>query len=791
MPEDIGIYAQLMIATPGAAFGLAKTPPYAESYPVSFIASQPTAAKAGVRIIPDAGIMFLEPRPYLQNMALSEFTFPAAGTGEYVPSSAYVLTRDSANGTMMVLQSISTASTQWEMDTVAALIAGEAFFVRLGRGQTDGGAEGQGAATYACYVQVGDDTIPTASPVGGVPVRLWLQDGRAPFLQYATATPDGSGWTWADYGQNGVISTTISDSSDLFASKGRAFNVAWIPDPDRNQLIVDLAGGTDTLVLTMPNQTPDNAGSGLTYSESPGLVVNPGRLKYFGYNGSASLAIYPMRFQPTGTFTSGDVQLPFVYQGNGSITAPDASLPAGTSLTYKINPSATGQAITYTLGLSGPVDGSGLATRTPVIPTVCLWVPPTYYPPYLTSTPTILTERDMSEVDESQWIEYAPTSDGSFAMCIRTQVGIKFDNSFSGFSGGTNGRHWAVKYERGLTVSIDGNPTPATPLFPFITGWTGMKSSVYRADPTRQFDIIIEDRSWPLRRVSQRQLPPFDGWCFLSAIGYMALQGGILPAFISSDFFQCAMGPNPAGCPHFKLPVGTGQNPRVSYPPTGQYWQSMMDIAGMVHAVLYFDAGVDPAPSTLQIMPYYPGMLQTPNRGLLTTTDYPYGDPQWLMTLLQGITGETDTADRRTGVALFGLDPSTNLAQGTYLNVTDLPGTDPVTGVAWSDWIASVHGFDDPLVNVSTLNADPNFTAQTAVSALQKVTMPGFFVPFSTWFHPASYVGDQYTIAEPMTVSPSGAPLTFSIESKRSTWSALNMSGPPISTYRGRWLPTI
>jgi len=805
--SDIGVAVKMLIAAPSAAYGILQTPPYGETYTMSQIAAQPTSGKNNCLIIPEVGIMTLAPQAVLIDQSLTKYAFPLGET--------WVLSRDSQNNCQKILQPSSTNGLNWQANTVASFSAGASFIAKVERGIPNGSsATGSG---YTTYLLLGDDTAPGSSPAGGLPVCLILQDGLPPFLQYAI--PNGSSWYWADYGENGIQSTKISDSSALFNSSSRSFYVRWMCLPDLNTLVVDIAGGQDRIVLQTPNNetTVSAPGGNQTYTQAAGFIVNPGRLKYYGVNGTAALQVFQMGFQTSGTYTSGTVQLPFSYQGNGVVDTPSAYIPTGTSVASEVNQGSSATYINYSLTLHATAASGtgGLALASPVITQVSLYIPPTYsFQPGDTTLGgvTEIDETNMSEVQIHRWLEYHQTPDNSFAIYPRCQIGINFNNQLGQFIGGTNGRNFAVQLSTGLKVwnddeqqynwfTANGSLTDNSELChmsPQITGWCGMQTSTWRLDPQRKFDLIIEDRTYTLRECAEGTLPYFDGWCWRSAIYFLALAGGIHPAFIDSGLFPCpcGLGPNPPGCSDFKMPIGTALNPRVYFQPDRPFWSSIMEIAGMIHWAVGFSEGnpygTPGTVSQLTGMPYYPGVYTTPNRGTITSKDYDYGDLNWLNTFIgSSVKIEIDKSDQRTGVALFGIDPASNLIQGTYQNTSDLPGNDPVTGVPWSEFTAAVVGFQRPLVNISSFNVDPTYTALYAEAALQKITMPTVMANWSTYYQPSAWVLDQYTLVEPLTIPGYTAGATFSVESKLDSFSSLNVHGIPTSSFRGRWVPNL
>jgi hypothetical protein len=480
-----------------------------------------------------------------------------------------------------------------------------------------------------------------------------------------------------------------------------------------------------------------------------------------GQNGWAHFQYLGMQFAPYGQLYSGEIDLPFVYQGNGSVSLGDSQIPDGFSYTYNIYPiDYTGTRLKYYISLdSGSSDPIFVS---PLITTIQLRIPPTY--DYTSTIGRIVDiSNKISEVQEKQGFDWR-------TMLVRTQVGIKFDNAHGDLSSFA-GLHRAVQYSRNLEYQgNDGLMYPLSAPVPLLTGWGGQKGKITKADPLREFDTILDDNLWPLERCQAMILEPGDGWCCLAYMRYVMNMQGRSDDFISNDFKTCSFGVNPPACPHLKLPLGVGTNPRVAPSPEQNYLSVLQEIMDMLFAVMWSDSQ-----GVAQIMPYYPGIYQTPYKGTFYTAES--GNPNnsdFLSSMWNRQSLTIDTDDLRTAVAFFGLDPATNMVQGTYLDIDSfLPG-----------YTANVHGFRDPFVKVSNRFVDPVFTEAYAYATLNRVTLPNVWESHDCCFLPGLHALDRYSVDEANEMIYGTIPLV--VEQISSRYSVINPKAMS-STVLGRW----
>lgn len=536
--------------------------------------------------------------------------------------------------------------------------------------------------------------------------------------------------------------------------------MTWHTFPSQNTMVVILGNGKETLVFR-PSNTQPSGGDGVTRQYTSNVNMIAGPVRFSGQNGQAQFQYLGMQFASAGQLYSGELDLPFVYQGNGSVSLGDSLIPEGYSYNWAIYPiDFTGTRVKYYIEINSGSDDPVFLS--PLITTIQLRIPPTY--DYTSTIGSIIDiSSKISEVSERQWFDWS-------TLLVRTQIALKFDNTYGDLSGFA-GLHRAVKYSRWLEYQAgDGTMQPLSAPIDLMTGWGGHRGRISKADPLREFDCVLDDNLWPLGRVQTMVLEPGDGWCCLAYMRYVMNMQGRSDDFIADTFKTCSFGVNPPSCPHLKLPLGIGTNPKVAPSPEQTYLSVLQEILDILFAVLWSDSQ-----GVAQIMPYFPGVYQTPYKGTFYTSES--GNPansDFLSSMWNRQNLTIDTDDLRTGVAFFGLDPATNMVQGTYLNIDDfLPG-----------YTANVHGFRDPLVKISNRFVDPVFTEAYAYAALSRITLPNVWESHDCCFLPNLFALDRYAVDEDNEMISGIIPLV--VESVTSRFHVLN---PHVmrSTVLGRW----
>lgn len=763
----IGLDFNFVVDTPSRVFGLQRTPPFLRVDPAGNLApsilddntavTRPGFQLAGLRIIPEAGVIILEPSPHLVDTAKGDYTFPSGNSDDWIE------TDESTIGKQCLKMRNSTAGHTFDIQSATQLYKNSCFYLRVERGQITQNTDAS-ASSYYTVIEIGGDA--TSDSSGALAFRIILQAGYPAFLQ--AAIPNGAGgWTWPTARVNGVEGQKVKDCSTLFEEQNRILQIEWLPLPSRNTIVCKLANGKETLVFRGENVQPA-PGLGLTYEYTNNVSVPQGSFRMWGMNGTAGLAFLPMRFSGLGQILSEIIDLPFTWQGNGGVYLPSVELPDGAGWTGLIQQAdSTRTRVQYYVEVTGAnVDVDGYSDSSPVIPTVRMDIPPTFYTNATIGRPVDLASY-IGEIEERQWFDYQ-------TGFVRTQVGVKFDNTHGDFSAFA-GIHRAVKYQRWVTIEgAGGIMYPHSAPIPLLIGWTGMQGTVWKADPRREFDCVVEDNFWVESDVDCGQLTYGDGWCIHAWRRFLLNMAGRSDSFIAASLKTCDFGPNPSGCPHPKLPAGVAVSPRVAPSPTSPFIDALAELNEMDHSVMYCDPfGV------ADIMPYNPGVYQTPFRGYFNYSEYGGpGSSDFLSSMWRSRKIQVDTKDRRTSVSFYGPDPNAGRLQGTSYQLDDfIPG-----------FTANIQGYRKPLTKVSKWFIDPVFTQQAAAKALVKTSLPTVWEWTGGAFLPGLFALDRYAIND--TGADLSGTVYLSNEDIRQRWSLLRPQDYG-SISRGRWMSNV
>jgi len=715
LAELTGLKIELECTQYANAFGWVVTPEWGCSNLSDDFNRVPGFGLAGVTCIPGVGAI-LTPTYSKVDTMITDWSLTSTGV-------AWQQATDSVTGKKSVFMRDSTGGVSFVASIVDALPAGSCGWIRLGRGLC--------ASTDAIDTTIGIGVSDPTIYDGQVPIRLVLQHDQPPTLQYQTA----SGWS------NGAVSRNFARSQDIFTGS-RSLWIGWFSFPAQNQIVVSVGG--EYLRLNGPNTNSATAGAGgVVTSSGSNIMIAAGSLEVTGTNGTVDFNYFPMAFAAAGSITGATLQLDFVYQQNGNISIPKSVIPTGCSATYTLGGypgDQTGTQLQYVVSLTG--DG----TSSPVLPQVDVQIPIVTSNASMIET-VIFTEADILSMTEHEWEDQNRAEDpdgGLIGWIIRRQAGIKMNNWLGKWSGIGLG-HACVQLSRALTVLQGGVKVQIGPMIPFVTGYTGERTTLERLDPNRTFDIVLENKDWALRRASSKLQRNLDGFCYQAAMRLQLEAAGVNPAFIDtwSDFGYgtCSAEWNPPDCPHFKLSNGTAQAPAFSFQPEAKFCSNMMFIAGQVHEVVWCDSvGV------YHRAPYNTLIYQTPFEGTFSTR--PVGDmndPAWLMDVRR-LSLSVDTLDMRTEVMTIGVDPATNQMRAGALHVDDQPGYDEFT--------QNVIGFQDPLIVSSRLFDDPNVQNVVMQAMLSKCMIPGvklsgiFNFLANDWVYNTCYVAEGTPVGE-------------------------------------------
>ena len=630
----------LLLAPAASVYGFSKTPPFVGHYYMGDVATSPAASHNGTRAIASAGILCNAPSALVGDVTPTAFSADSTDTANALYA-GYADNKIKANGLRPLLTyypnteedatSLSSNAVKY-VQTKLQYGAGAPFYGHLEVGTVpsqelpDGTLRtdqlhiiemGVGAPVPG-YLQDGV----TLDLSGGTPFRIILQEGQPPRLQQPQVI--NSAWQYSDnFGDNSIVSDLSGVQCDqILATNARTYDVEILPISNANVLIVSITGIVEPLVFR-----------GSQTTGFP-LMVAAGYVRISWRHGMLGMALWPMRFQPNGTFTSGTIDEGFPYPGNGIVIPSEASQPPGTSITTDLFQSDDDDPtqLKYSVTFTAEPDESGLASATPFIRSVGLYVPQT----------TTYNTIDGGNLDLSNYISsvsmhsYYDRDTGT----MQRQCGINLSNADGFFTGPLAGINYAVQFSINLNYkNADGNIVALSIPLVQMTGWTGHKQTSMRSDPKRRFDLVLDDRIWQLED-TPLIAPLFgDGWCIRAFIHLLLNLAGISDEWIGDELKTCDFGPNPSGCPHFKLPIGTGLHPRVAYMPGTPTQQIINDIAQYEFAVFWADVmGI------FHYSTYYDILAAAPYRCRFTTDGgesdgFSTDDPDQALTQISGGSG--------------------------------------------------------------------------------------------------------------------------------------------------------
>jgi hypothetical protein len=754
---DLGLGINLQIADAGAFYGWVNTPEFVHPDQMNHLL-EAEYESYGIKIDKDLGVLMLQPLPFYQDTSLSNWTTTAV-IGSTPVSNAWQQGTDATTNCACLSMVNSTNGLTWNALSDDSLTENQAWYLAISRGlssvsSTTSSNYGYDVDTYVT-IGIGSSSGSAGindTPDNGYPIKIHMPADKQVFVEYAT--PDGSGgWVWGGYGTNGIYGTNISKCSDLFNQSGRQLSIYCIPIPDLNCCLIDIGNGAERIVIRGKGLKPVYAGNNqITYSDVTNFSVAAGQIQVNGTNGMATVQYFPLYYSNSGLFYYKQIQLSFQYQNNAVIDLSSSVIPDGVTCNYVIGTlDDTGNLVGYELSIAGDsVISDTISSVSPFIPCVYVKFPATYDNAYVSES-LVLTESDISEVYETEELVENPSQDvdGLLDMWwVKRSARFRLTNSVGQWASLPKGRHYAAQYSRGLLYGdSNGYMLPVLPEYPqnlFMTGYVGEDSDINRNDPFRTFDLALVDRAhMPLQRVQCGIQPYLDGYCYQAACRFLMEAAGITPAWLSQDPYygwgSCSMTPNPSGCTHFKLPIGTALDPSMSIDPRTPYFNAIAKILGLVHEVFSCN------PSGVFVRVPYNDYIynQSPIRGTFFTGDsgepdsdtFLMGMPNW-----SSLTVSSNTEHMRTGIEVVGLNPNTGE------RIVSVLQADSVMGTGWSK---SNIGFRHNQVLISRMFTDADTVNTVAQSALSKALVPAINVSWPTHFLPNFWVLDNVYISEP------------------------------------------
>src|SRR6185437_6583559 len=125
--SDIQYYSRLETTRPISAFPRANTPPWSHTDRATDIDQASGYTLSGVRVIPEAGILTLEAKPYPADTLLTDWSTTHSTSGI-----AWMQQIDAKTGKNAIVLPDSTANATFTATTLGNLGADRSFYLRLG-----------------------------------------------------------------------------------------------------------------------------------------------------------------------------------------------------------------------------------------------------------------------------------------------------------------------------------------------------------------------------------------------------------------------------------------------------------------------------------------------------------------------------------------------------------------------------------------------------------------------------------------------------------------------------------
>ena len=772
----LGLTMQLEISQDAGTFGFCASEMFDWVDLASNLVDNTLASLPGVFYVPDMGFI-VTPTYTKQDTMMGDWDLTTSLYPITIDPSWSQQT-DSETGNKGILYGNASPSISVSALNTGLLSLGQPGQLKIGRGFTT-----NSITPYTTTITLAPDAAYDPNNVGNVPVQISLNQNTPPTISVGTWNIATGSWVYTVK----AVSKKYSKSQDIFGS-GLSTWLCWFSFNSYNTIVIYLAGewyyikGDLGTTYTVPDA--NGASTGTITFNSP-IQIAAGSLQVQATNGVVWFNYFPTQFSNTTsgdpystTITGPPIRLDYPYNGTGQVYFPNVTIPTGCSVvghvnTY-VNPDPTintyGMVIQYTVTITIPNN-----TNTPTIPQIQVHIPAVYVSGTLNTPPIILTENDILEVIEHDYenqniIQGAQVGGGIIGWSLDHDLYFKLTNSAARWVGSLGGTQHCYSWSRALTQlnSATGQMVAVGPLVPHSQGWIGFNTNNYRHDPYREFHLVASDKMHQLRDVPGNMELYLDGWCMYSAMRYQFERGGITSNFIdmTSDqgFYTCPYGPNPSGCTHPKLPIGTNLNPVFSFPPDQSIYANLMDIAGYNYEILWFDAyGVVHRDS------YEHFISSVYNFGNVTTAQWgDITDPSTFLLTVQDLEINTDMSDRRTSVTTVGLDASTGTQRQPYSISMDTiqPGyTQKNIGYHKQEFISSKRFVDR--------EAQIQYTQM----AMKKATIENIYMNGNFFFLPNTQVYNAFTLQEGSQYNNYNSyvttmPLTFVITDRHAVYRA-------------------
>ena len=705
----LALTADIVTMSPHAMFGLTTSPAYIVHDRFDEVFDQQAVNKTDVYIDKNARVLTAAPRTRVRDFCLNDpttATFTAVTGGASITDTVL----DPQTGKRIVLFDDATKDAQFKIAAATAWSLDFGWCFKFVRGVAAADATHDRDHIYLDLVMDSvDSSVKDPVHTSGISFRLRVRHGE-PFILEVSRD---HGTTW----QEMTRSKEVPDTEKYLETHDRTLNIVFLPYRSKNVLSIYINHDIDMSV-----SLPDDA------------VLPDVMFKVSGMNGKTLTAFYEIVYPTSWSVESASKDIGFVPTTEPSErTIPDiVSNPMAFPIQCTVNivcypdPVLLNNWKWKLTGTNAPYSGSGegltFSYYTPVIDAAEIEWPPQEYHSY-TDTPVNLNPRRVTE---------SHTFDMN-TLTITRSASITCDNHHAIWSPDLDGKR--VSGVRAVSIARGWNGDNQIGL----VGWLGETNRYSRSDPHQEVTFNVFDRSFPVNRRVCSVLPPLDGWCINAAIRFLAGKGSITQSAMAS-IPNCATGPNPSGCNHYKLPVGSGVSPRMKPNPTSPLWQEMRRIASMYKYILgfsetgdllFYPYDIDQFDTVDTIFSIYPGRNAD-------------GSP-----MLNEFTGSFETvcsvSDVKSRVTLIGIDPVT--WQPLYVN-----NASKENSIVFNQADPAFLGFYDEWVDIDPVYTNLVFMQDFANRMSQQTSIPALNVEFQLYLNPYLKLLDKIMVYEPLTL---------------------------------------
>lgn len=506
----------------------------------------------------------------------------------------------------------------------------------------------------------------------------------------------------------------IPDSEAYLQAHDRRLLITYIPVPHRKTMSIYIGHGDGDLSYTASD-----------------ILFPKGNAAVRTKNGKCVVGYLPVGFPIAWSIESGSKDVTFRPRSSPQVLIwPDGNAypatnstpaipawPEGTTATMVVTPDAVfPQVMSYKIDVSSPQDPNlpiGFASSTVMLDWAEVYYPPVTYNDTF-SAPQLMRveavqERHIFDVNNLNLMRQA------------TLVADNYRGEWS-YSSGMR----AVSIARGWNGDNQ---------LGFV-GWIGETIKFTRNPDSRKATFWAFDRSFPLRRRKCGQCPPMDAWCPYAAQRFLAGRGGITEEWMQYIPY-CPTGPNPRGCTHALLPMGTGSRPRMKPAPSSALWDAMNRIRALYREILGFDRF-----GNLRIEPWDPTNLEF--YGWYSAVPAFNGSRPYLNEIVNGIETTASVADVRSEITLVGIDPGDSWSPLVLHEQND--------DVIYNLGSPAFLGFPDDWVEVDPMFTSLAFMKIFADLMIQQTSIPTVSSNHSAYMQPYLHLLAQIGVSEPITL---------------------------------------